>query len=97
MAPKEKLLKGKDKLTRDELAELLEIIAGRIRRGELTLGGGKDSVKMILPAQFRVEIEVKNVAKKQTQRELEIELKWPIDELGNPAAQLEKRRGFAIS
>lgn len=97
MAKKEKLLQSKDKLTRDELAELLEIIAGRIRRGELTLGGGKDSVKMVLPDKFRVKIGIKDAAKKQAQRELEIEMKWRVDELGTPMPNLERPRGFSVS
>ncbi|MDO5025027.1 MAG: amphi-Trp domain-containing protein [Trueperella sp.] len=97
MAPKEKLLKNKDKVTQGELAELLEIIANRIRRGELTLGGGKDSVKMVLPERFQVEIAITDTAKKQPQRTLEIELKWLIDELGNPVNMPERPRGFFVS
>lgn len=97
MVNKSQLLKSKAQFNRDELADLLESIAGRIRQGSLTLGEGADAVQMDLPAVFTVEMEVEDSGARQLKRELEFEIKWPVDADGAPAQSSGPASGFAIS
>lgn len=92
-----KLLKSKAPFTRDELADLLEDLAARIRDGELTLGQGTGQVSMDLPQTFTVEMEVQNTGKRVLRRELELEIEWPIEADGTPLERHDPRSGFVIT
>ena len=92
-----KLLKSKATFTRDELANLLEDLAARVRDGELTLGQGKGQVSMDLPETFTVEMEVQNTGKRVLKRELELEIEWPIEADGTPLEGRDPRSGFVIN
>lgn len=83
--PNNILIKSKAALNRDEVAGLLESFAVTIRAGRMTLGDGAGNVIINLPETLRVETEVKDSAKPgRTTRELEIEIKWTVDEQGEP-------------
>lgn len=92
-----KLLKSKATFNRDELADLLEDLATRIRAGELTLGQGKGQVAMDLPQTFTVEMEVENTGKRVLKRELELEIEWPIEADGTPLERRDPRSGFVVN
>lgn len=92
-----KLVKSKAQFSRDELANLLESIAVRIRRGSLTLGEGPDSVTIDLPESLRVEMEVEDSGTRQLRREFELEIKWPIETDGTPLETEDPTSGFTIS
>lgn len=92
-----RLLKSKARFNREELAALLESIAGRIRTGELTLGEGDAAVNLTLPEQFTVEMEVKDSGKRVLRRELELEIGWPVEEDGTPVETVNPGAGFTIS
>lgn len=80
-----KLVKSKDVLGREELADLLELLATRVREGQLTFELGAEEVAIALPEAMRVDVEVSDKTKpKRRSRKLEIELKWEIDEAGEP-------------
>lgn len=83
--PTNVLMKSKVVLSRDELADVLESLATKIRDGQMTLSGGGTAVTLDLPTVMRVETEVKDSVKpKRTTRELEIEIEWRVDETGQP-------------
>lgn len=79
------VMKSKDVRTRDELADLLQSLAERIRSGRVVLNQGATDVELELPASVHVDLEVTDSAKpSRTKRELEIEVWWEIDETGRP-------------
>lgn len=80
-----KLVKSKDALGREELADLLDLLATRVREGQLTFELGTEEVVIALPESTRVDLEVVDkVKRKRRSRKLEIELGWEIDEAGEP-------------
>lgn len=97
---KEKLMKSKARLNHEQLAELLESIAERVRAGSLTLGDGPNAVAMDLPEGFRVSMEVEDFANRdrtRITRELEIEIEWPVDAEGAPIVEPGPASGFTVS
>lgn len=97
---KEKLMKSKAKLNHEELADLLESIAERVRAGSLTLGDGPNAVAMDLPEDFRVSMEVEDSANRdrtRITRELEIEIEWRVDADGAPIVEPGPASGFTVS
>ncbi|WP_172831584.1 amphi-Trp domain-containing protein [Mycobacterium asiaticum] len=92
-----RLLKSKRQFSRDELAGLLESIAGRIREGSLTLGEGSEAIAMDLPTTFSVEIEVEDSGRRQLKRELELEIEWPVEADGTPIDASGSTSGFTVS
>ena len=90
------LIKSKSDMSRDQLADLLESFAAKIRTGQMTLGDGAGNVDITLPETLRVETEVKDSVKPtRTTRELEIEIEWRVDARGEPAES--QRRGGLTS
>ncbi|GAB3649517.1 amphi-Trp domain-containing protein [Corynebacterium nasicanis] len=92
-----KLLKSQATFTREELAELLEGLAARVREGTLTLGENSGKVEMDLPQTFTVEMEVQNTGKRVLKRELEMEIVWPIEPDGTPLPGRDPRSGFVVT
>lgn len=93
-----KLVKSKANFSPDELADLLETIAGRIRAGEMTLGNGDAALTMTMPSSFQTTMEVIDSRKRAgIERELELEIAWNIDEDGNPVDKPGPATGFAVS
>lgn len=93
-----RVFKSKADLTRDELANLFQTFAERIRAGRLTLSQGAQEVELALPNGFRVELELEDEAKRDRRvRELEIEIKWTVDDTGQPAEDQAPGSGFTVS
>lgn len=81
-----KLLKSKDVRTRDELADLLEALATRVRAGQLVFEQGTEEVLLDLPESVQVDLEAsESVKSKGSSRKLGLKLKWPLDAEGAPA------------
>lgn len=77
MAPSTRLVKSSEKMDREQLAALLEGLAGRIRTGALTLTSGADEVHLDLPERVKVDVEVTEAVRRRgTKLELEIEVEW---------------------
>lgn len=94
----QKLVKSKTSFSRDELADLLETLAARIRAGEITLGTGESAVTMTMSTSFNTTIEVVDSRKRTgIERELELEIDWMVDEAGEPVEKPGPASGFAIS
>ncbi|PLA36096.1 amphi-Trp domain-containing protein [Corynebacterium amycolatum] len=94
----QKLVKSKASFSRDELADLLETLAARIRAGEMTLGTGESTVTMTMPTSFNTTMEVVDSRKRAgIERELELEIDWMVDEAGEPVEKPGPASGFAIS
>lgn len=85
LAAKRKLVRSRAELGREELAGLLEDLAARVRAGRVTLGAGEAAATMDLPESLRVELEVEDSPKRAgLRRTLELELKWFVDDAGDP-------------
>ena len=83
---------------REDPAELLDRLAGRIRAGEMTLGTGSSSLTMALPGTSRTTLEVADSQKRRgIKRELELELEWYVDDNGDPLDADAPDSGFAVS
>lgn len=96
--PSNVLMKSKLTLSREELAEVLESLAAKIRDGRMTLSGGGNTVTLDLPAAMRVDTEVKDSVKpNRITRELEIEIEWRVDETGQPVGDAGTAPGLTIS
>lgn len=93
----QKLVKSKASFNRDELADLLETLAARIRAGEMTLGTGESTVTMTMPTSFNTTMEVDSRKRAGIERELELEIDWMVDEAGEPVEKPGPASGFAIS
>ena len=98
MARSNVLIKTKSLLTREELADLLEELAAKIREGQATLSGAGGGVQLGLPEALQVDVQVKDSAKpSKIKRELEIEIEWVVDAVGNPVQEPGTPRGLTIS
>ncbi|GAA0217399.1 amphi-Trp domain-containing protein [Corynebacterium riegelii] len=94
----QKLLKSKADFSREQLADLLENLATRIREGEMTIGTGDAALGMKLPGTIRTTMEVTDSRKRRgIERELELELSWYVDDAGAPVDTASPVSGFAVS
>ncbi|WP_288749721.1 amphi-Trp domain-containing protein [uncultured Corynebacterium sp.] len=93
-----KLLKSKTDFSRNQLADLFESLATRIRAGDITLDAGESALAMELPGTFRTTMEVTDAQKRRgIERELELEMKWYVDDNGAPVDTEAPASGFTIS
>lgn len=83
--PSEKLLKTSSTMTLDEVARLLESLAGRIREGQVDLSVGADNVSLDMPASVKVDVEVTREHRRRGPKlELEVEIEWREGEAAGP-------------
>ena len=83
------LLKTEEKMSRNEVAELLRVLAGRIEKGRVVLQQGGKTVKLKIPD--RVELEVKaekEVGKRKSKKKLELEIEWLVGASANKQKSL---------
>ena len=75
--PSTKLLATSQRMTRDDLADLLVGIAERVRTGEVVLRQGEESLTLEMPESVDVDVEVTSEDKTSgTKIQLEIEIEW---------------------
>ncbi len=82
-----KLLSTTQRLDRNGLADLLSVLAERVRGGQVILASGADTLTLDLPAQVKVDIDVESKPRRVgTKMELEIEIEWTegVDGDGGP-------------
>lgn len=80
-----KLIKTEDTHTREELADLLEALAARVRDGELLFEQGTEQIALALPETVGVDVQVKDKVKRERHRRaLEVEVRWELDDQGTP-------------
>lgn len=90
------VFESQDTVSRDELAELFETLAQRIRSGSVTLAAQQVDVQ--LPDALKLKLQVEDSVKRSdTRRELELEMGWDVHDDGTPVAQQSPNRGFTIS
>ena len=73
------LFKTEEKMSRNEVAELLRALAEKIENGKVILQQGSEEVKLKIPD--RVELEVKaekEVGRKRSKKKLELEIEWLV-------------------
>ena len=89
------VFESQDTVSRDELAELFETLAQRIRSGSVTLAAQQVDVQ--LPDALKLKLQVEDSVKRSdTRRELELEMGWDVHDDGTPVAQQSPNRGFTI-
>lgn len=89
------VFESQDTVSRDELAELFETLAQRIRSGSVTLV--TQQVDVQLPDALKLKLQVEHSVKRSdTRRELELEMGWDVHDDGTPVAQQSPNRGFTI-
>ena len=89
------VFESQDTVSRDELAELFETLAQRIRSGSVTLV--TQQVDVQLPDALKLKLQVEHSVKRSdTRRELELEMGWNVHDDGTPVAQQSPNRGFTI-
>lgn len=92
------LFESKNDLSREQLADLFQTFADRIREGSITLSRGTESLDVALPPMAQIEVEVKDKVKRtRIERELELEITWNVDKAGEPTGEQKTKRGFSIS
>lgn len=89
MSKETRLFKSEDRKNRDEVSAFLNQLAGKISEGEVVLRRGQEEIKLQLPDNLILEIQVEDEDKKRKgiQHSLELEIKWFDDD--SPAGPLE--------
>ena len=89
MGKETRLFKSEDRKNRDEVSAFLNQLAGKISEGEVVLRRGQEEIKLQLPYNLILEIQVEDEDKKSKgiQHSLELEIKWFDDD--SPAGPLE--------
>lgn len=89
MGKETRLFKSEDRKNRDEVSAFLNQLAGKISEGEVVLRRGQEEIKLQLPNNLILEIQVEDEDKKRKgiQHSLELEIKWFDDD--SPAGPLE--------
>ena len=78
------LFKTEEKMSRSQVAELLNALAEKIENGKVILQQGTEEVKLKIPD--RVELEVKaekEAGKRRTRKKLELEIEWLVGASAN--------------
>ncbi|MCH8562990.1 amphi-Trp domain-containing protein [Nesterenkonia sp. YGD6] len=85
------LLKGKQVLTRAELADFLNVLADQIREGDIDLSLDGQRVRIRAEEQIGLSVEVKDTPKSgHVKRELELEMWWSLAERqGSPSSGVQ--------
>ncbi len=78
MGKEVRLLKSEERRSRNDVVAFLHQLADKISTGEVVLRQGKEEVKLHLPYNLVLEIQVEDEDKKRKgiQHSLEIEIKW---------------------
>ena len=82
------LFKSEEKKTREEIANILRTIAGKIDQGRITLKQDSEEVSVEFPGQMVLELKVEEEQGKKLKKSLEIELEWVVGETGSSGAQI---------
>jgi amphi-Trp domain-containing protein len=77
-----RLFKSEERKSRDEVSAFLTQLADKIAAGEVVLRKGKEELKLSMPYNLVLEIQVEDEDKKQkgVQHSLELEIKWFDDD-----------------
>ena len=81
MGEETRLFKSEERKNRVEVSEFLTQLAGKISAGEVVLRQGQEEIRLQLPHNLVLEIQVEDEEKNQSvQHSLEIEIKWFDDD-----------------
>ena len=73
------LFKTEEKMSRNEVAELLRTLAGKIETGKVILQQGTEEVKLKIPEHVELEVKAeKEVGRRRTKKKLELEIEWLV-------------------
>ena len=85
-----RLFKSQERKSRDEVSAFLTELANKISAGQVVLRKGKEELKLEMPYNLVLEIQVEDEDKKQkgTQHSLELEIKWFDDDSASGPLEL---------
>jgi amphi-Trp domain-containing protein len=90
MGKEVRLFKSQERKSRDEVSAFLTELANKISAGQVVLRKGKEELKLEMPYNLVLEIQVEDEDKKQkgTQHSLELEIKWFDDDSASGPLEL---------
>lgn len=90
MGKETRLFKSEERMTRSNVAELLQQLADKISEGQVVLRQGQQEITLDLPHNLVLEIQVEDEDKKRKgiQHSLELEIKWFDDDGSSGPFQL---------
>ncbi len=82
MGKETKLFKSEERKSRSEVSAFLHQLADKIDEGQVVLRQGKDEIRLTMPHNLILEIQVEDEDKKRKgiQHSLEVEIKWFDDD-----------------
>lgn len=83
------LFKTEEKMSRNEVAELLRTLAGKVEKGKVVLQQGTKEVKLKIPDRVKLEVKAeKEVGRNRTKKKLELEIEWLVGASANKQKSL---------
>lgn len=75
------LFKSEEKMTSNDAAQLLRVLADKIEKGKVVLSLGQKETVLKIPQRVEVEVKAeKEVGKNKTTKKLEVEIEWRLGE-----------------
>ena len=87
MGKETRLFKSEERKNRAEVSAFLNHLAEKVGEGQVVLRQGKDEIKLSLPHNLILEVQVEDEDKKRKgiEHSLEVEIKWfDSDDAGGP-------------
>jgi amphi-Trp domain-containing protein len=78
------LFKTEEKMSRNEVAEMLRALADKIEKSKVVLQQGAKEVRLKIPDQVELKVKAeKDVGKRRTKKKLELEIEWLVGASAN--------------
>lgn len=75
------LFKSEEKMTAEEVAKTLRLVADKVESGTITMTQGSESLELQLPSSMTFEIKAEEEeGRTKTTRSIEFELEWTVGE-----------------
>lgn len=79
------LFKSEEKMSAEEVAKTLRLVADKVESGTITLTQGGESLELQLPSSLTFEIKAEEEeGRTKTTRSIEFELEWTVGEENAP-------------
>lgn len=82
MGKEVRLFKSEERRSRSEVSAFLRELAEKLDAGEVTLRQGQEELKLVIPTNLILEVQVEDEDKKRKgiQHSIEVEIKWFDDD-----------------
>jgi len=72
------LFNSEEKKTKNEIADILRLLASKVEQGNLSLSNEAGAVDLEFPENMILEIKAEEEVKQKIKRSLEIEIEWIV-------------------